>query len=177
MTKILLLVLTVSSCNQVKNLISKIKGNQQQPQEQVQVEKVELPSITEAMALEELKDLPPRQTEYMNLAQEKKNMFDVSFINEAARVIRGISPAEDDIATWFNAISQGGTREGLMNGLMVDNYYRRLETKDNPLSSEVKEFTKQYMAVFLAQEFSDDVLNGVNMYTLKRVLSEKPCYF
>ncbi len=170
---LLLLVLSLSSCLQKNlNTIKEKLGLAPKAQLQEEILNIQMPSLNEVWALEDA-PVAKEVTAYDKLSPEQKQKYQIAFIKEMMWEIRRVPATDNDYQNYLNMLIQGGTREGIINGLMVDNYYRGLEEQKQAVISPTIDFTKQFMAQFLAQKFKDDLLFDVNVYRLKRIMSEK----
>jgi hypothetical protein len=70
-------------------------------------------------------------------------------------------------------MSQGGTREGVYRGIVLDDRYKRLERGRYPVSQKVAEFSIYYANNFLSQDLKLNAVSSSNFYTLKKVLVER----
>lgn len=114
-----------------------------------------------------------KQTEFDKLSKDKKNKYQMAYIQEVFQATRRIEATDIELSKWFNVITQNGSREGIYRGLVLDLYYQRLEGESHTSNIAAAAFTKEYMSTFLSQKFNEKVLKDVNVFSLKRVVSEK----
>ncbi len=112
-------------------------------------------------------------TEYDKLPPERKRQFDYKFIEELFLVTRKIEAKDEDLANWLNTLDQGGSREGIYQALVLDEVYSGLESMEDKPSQKLLNFTLQFSQKFLNQTFKTDSLTQLNLYSLKRIFTEK----
>lgn len=97
-----------------------------------------------------------------------REKFDYLFLHELFQTVRNEKIAQDVLATWMNSLSQGGSREGVYQAIVLDNIYGGMENRDYPINDGVIRFTVSFMPRFLGTKTSAQGLEGVNFYRLKR---------
>lgn len=112
-------------------------------------------------------------TEYDNLPQERKRQFNYKFIEELYLVTRKTEAKDEDLSNWLNTLDQGGSREGIYQALVLDEVYSGLESMEEKPSQKLLNFTLQFSQKFLNQTFKTDSLTQLNLYSLKRIFTEK----
>ncbi len=112
-------------------------------------------------------------TEFDRLPAERKRQFDYKFIEELFQVTRKAEAKDEDLSNWLNTLDQGGSREGIYQALVLDDVYAGLESIQEKPSQRLLNFTLKFSQKFLNQTFTPDVLNQLNLYSLKRILTEK----
>ncbi len=113
------------------------------------------------------------ETEFDKLPPERRAMFDRTFLEELFYVTRKTGPKDEDLSTWMNNLQQGGSREAVYQGLVLDEVYATLENLSEKPSSALVDFCQRYSKKFFNLGFSQEGLNQFNHYTLKRTLTEK----
>ncbi len=104
-----------------------------------------------------------------NIADPKVNeKYNYLFLTELFQTVRDEKITADVMATWMNSLSQGGSREGVYQAIVLDNIYGGMENRDYPVNDGVINFTIIYMPRFLGTNVSAKGLEGVNFYRLKR---------
>jgi hypothetical protein len=112
-------------------------------------------------------------TEFDKLPAERKKQFHYKFLDELFQVTRKTPPKDEDIANWLNTLDQGGSREGIYQALTLDEVYNGLESIPDRPSQRLLEFCLKYSQSFLKQTFKTDSLTQLNLYSLKRIFTEK----
>ncbi len=97
-----------------------------------------------------------------------REKYDYLFLAELFQVVRGEKANDNVIARWMNSLSQGGSREGVYQAIVLDNIYGGMENRDYPVNDGVIRFTLEYMPRFLGVKTSAQGLEAVNFYRLKR---------
>ena len=114
-----------------------------------------------------------RKPNNKKLTKKKKQKYDLAFIREITRVTRQMKSNIKEDRRWLNVMSQGGTREGVYRGIVLEDRYTNLERKSFPINPKVLDFSLQYANHFLAQDIKKSALRRSNFYTLKKVLVER----
>jgi hypothetical protein len=112
-------------------------------------------------------------TEFDKLPQERKRQFDYKFIQELFQVTRKMEAKDEDLSSWLNTLDQGGSREGIYQALVLDEVYSSLESMEEKPSKELVEFSLKFSQKFLNQSFKPETLQDLNLYSLKRIFTEK----
>ncbi len=112
-------------------------------------------------------------TEYDRLPPERKRQFDYKFLQEIFVVTRKTEAKDEDLSNWLNTLDQGGSREGIYQALVLDEVYAALENMDEKPTNRLMDFTLKFSQKFLNQTFKKESLEQLNLYSLKRILSEK----
>jgi hypothetical protein len=165
-----------SITQKIKNFL----GFEDPPQVSLSPSNIELPPIpeikknaTSTRSLKKDAKILTQGEQYNKLKKEKKRKYEIAFLKELYKVTRQSKASNEDILKWLNIIEQGGSREGVYRALVLDNVYASLENYDEPLNKEVVNFCEAYMQKFIRQTFNKEVYQQINVYTLKRILSEK----
>jgi len=119
------------------------------------------------------KKMRPEKTEFDKLPEQRQRQFDYKFIEELFQVTRKSEARDEDLASWLNTLDQGGSREGIYQALVLDEVYATLENIEENPSNKLVEFCQKYSETFLNQTFKADSLKQLNLYSLKRILTEK----
>lgn len=112
-------------------------------------------------------------TEYDRLPLERKRQFDYKFIKELFMVTRKAEAKDEDLSNWLNVLDQQGSREGIYQALTLDEVYAALENMEEKPTPRLVEFSLNFSQRFFNQTFKPEALNQLNLYSLKRILSEK----
>lgn len=112
-------------------------------------------------------------TEFDKLPKDRQRQFDYKFIEELFLVTRKTDAKDEDLANWLNTLDQGGSREGIYQALVLDDVYNGLESIPEKPTEQLLDFSLHFSEVFLNQTFNKDSLNQLNLYSIKRILTEK----
>ncbi len=112
-------------------------------------------------------------TEFDKLPVERKRQFNYKFLEELYQVTRKTAPKDEDLANWLNTLEQGGSREGVYQGLVLDEVYAGLEGMEERPSTKLLDFCLKYSQTYLAQTFKPEGLLKLNLYSLKRIFTER----
>lgn len=112
-------------------------------------------------------------TEYDRLPTERKRQFDYKFIEELFQVTRKTEARDEDLSNWLNVLDQGGSREGIYQALTLDEVYASLENMDERPTDKLLDFSLKFSEKFFKQTFKKESLNQLNLYSLKRIFTEK----
>lgn len=138
-------------------------------------QKIKLPKIPKvddsAKSLKVYEKNEKRNIKPLDSEVERKS--NLSFIVEIYKVTREKKPSKEELAQWINALSQGGTREGLYRALVLDETYAGLENFGSSVNDKVTNFAVEYLGDFLDKEAGKKAISNSNFYTLKRVVTEK----
>ena len=104
---------------------------------------------------------------------EQEEKYYAAFVREAYEATRQQKPNEDELGKMVNVLSQGGTREGVYRSLVLDSMYAGMENYDKPLKMTAAEFAVLYYEKFLNKKIKKESLQGMNIYTIKRIATEK----
>lgn len=138
---------------------------------------IKLPLIPKVVAnntdLKSFDRIQKEPTEFDRLAEDKKKQYDYNYIQEIYMVTRKTPPRDEDYAKWLNSLEQGGSREGLYQALVLDEVYTSLEGIEEKSNDNVLKFTLDFSQKYLNQTFNPGSVKDLNVYSLKRILSEK----
>jgi hypothetical protein len=112
-------------------------------------------------------------TEYDKLPKERKRQFDYKFLQELFQVTRKTEAKDEDLSTWLNVLDQGGSREGIYQGLVLDDVYAAMENMEEKPSERLLNFSLHFSQRYLNQTFKKESLAQLNLYSIKRILAEK----
>lgn len=112
-------------------------------------------------------------TEFDKLPPDRRRQFDYKFLEELFLVTRKSQPKDEDLATWLNTLDQGGSREGIYQALVLDDVYATLENMEERPSDRLVKFSAEFAKKYLGVNYSPDTLTKYNLFTLKRIMTEK----
>lgn len=112
-------------------------------------------------------------TEFDKLPPERRRQFNYKFLEELFQVTRKSEAKDEDLANWLNTLDQGGSREGIYQALTLDEVYSALENIEESPSTQLLEFSLKFSQRYFNQTFKKDSLKQLNLYSLKRIFTEK----
>lgn len=112
-------------------------------------------------------------TEFDHLPRDRKRQFDYKFLEELFLVTRKSEAKDEDLANWMNTLDQGGSREGIYQALVLDEVYNSLESIEEAPTPKLIDFSLHFSEKFLNQTFNKESLQKLNLYSLKRIFTEK----
>lgn len=112
-------------------------------------------------------------TEFDKLPLERRRQFDFKFIEELFLVTRKTDAKEEDLSNWLNTLDQGGSREGIYQALVLDEVYNGLESIEGKPTKKLLDFCLKFSQTYLKQTFKADSLKQLNLYSLKRIFTDK----
>ncbi|MBP5295880.1 MAG: hypothetical protein J6Y94_00940, partial [Bacteriovoracaceae bacterium] len=74
-----------------------------------------------------------------NLTDTERD-YNYYFLREAFQQLRQQELSIEDAQKWMNVLDQGGSRRGIIRGLILDDYYYQLQTKQIPLVAATIDF-------------------------------------
>lgn len=112
-------------------------------------------------------------TEFDKLPADRKKQFDYKFMEELFLVTRKTEPKDEDLSNWLNVLDQGSSREGVYQALVLDEVYNGLESISEKPSKKLLVFCLKFSQKYLNETFNVESLNQLNLYSLKRIFTEK----
>lgn len=107
----------------------------------------------------------------LNLEQKRK--FRIAFLEELYKVVRSEELSNEKLISYLNVLEQDGTREGVYRSLVLDQVYLALESYEEKSTEKLVQFSINFGEEFLKREFSKQALEGLNLWSIKRILVEK----
>lgn len=165
----------------IRNLVTKIAGeswgNKLLGLAPVPVPEVTMPEIPKLVKkntdVESYSKKVKDPTEYDKLPEERKRQFDYQFVKELFLVTRKTEARDEDLSNWLNTLEQGGSREGIYQALVLDEVYTALENMNEKSTDRLMDYSLKFSQKFLNQTFTTDSFGQLNLYSLKRVFTEK----
>lgn len=112
-------------------------------------------------------------TEYDRLPDERKRQYNLKFLQELFQVTRRYQASDEELSSWLNTLDQGGSREGVYQALVLDEVYAGLENKEEKSTERLLDFSLKFSQKFLQQTFKKESIASLNLYSLKRIMTEK----
>lgn len=112
-------------------------------------------------------------TAFDKLPSERKRQFNYRFLEELFLVTRQTQAKDEDLANWLNTLEQGGSREGIYQALVLDEVYNGLESIEGKPSAQLLDYCLVLSQNFFKQTFKQESLSQLNLYSLKRIFTEK----
>lgn len=132
----------------------------------------ELPELPQVQKETTSLKVLPKETGKKEVSRAEQATFDLKYIRELYAVTRQREGNDKELSQWMNAMSQGATREGIYRALVLDGAYAGLEGMDYPQSDKVIDFGSEFMDRFLGKKLSHKAISQVNLYTMKRIMTE-----
>lgn len=132
----------------------------------------ELPELPQVQKETTSTKVLPKESGKKEVSRTEQAAFDLKYIRELYAVTRQREGNDKDLSQWMNAMSQGATREGIYRALVLDGAYAGLEGMDYPQSDKAIEFGSDYMNRFVGKKLSHKAISQVNLYTMKRIMTE-----
>ncbi|PIP89870.1 MAG: hypothetical protein COW01_06385 [Bdellovibrionales bacterium CG12_big_fil_rev_8_21_14_0_65_38_15] len=104
---------------------------------------------------------------------EELERYNNYFIQELFRAVRRRDANSNEISQWMNVLQQGGTREGVYRGLVLDQTYAGLENYPMPVNDTLVKFTSRFLDVYTGKKYELEKLMGFNFFALKRNVTER----
>jgi len=112
-------------------------------------------------------------TSFDKLPNQRKRQFDYMFVKELFQATRQVEAKDEDLSSWMNVLDQGGSREGIYQALVLDDVYAAMENLEEKPTSKLVEFSIKFSGKFLATNYQTSSLDQLNLFSLKRILTEK----
>ncbi len=116
---------------------------------------------------------PQEEINEGQLSAEQKEKYNLIFLKEVFKATRNRKADRNFIVKWMNIMEQGASREGIYRSLVLDNTYAGLENFENPLNDATMDFSIHFLETYLDKKISRKSLERMNLYTLKRIITEK----
>ena len=184
--RLLLLLLTLMSINaqafdfkkmidSANDKIGKILGKTEE-----KTESMELPNIpvvnqdaTNTSVYDKNGTLNTQGDSFHNLPAEEKTKFRLAYLEELYRSTLRVKGTERELVTLLNVLEQGGTREGAYRSIVLGSEYLSKESSKTLISKGSVDFTIYYTEKYLALRYNSTEVAKLNIWMLKRVLTEK----
>lgn len=166
----------------VRNFISQVAGDEWGnkilgPAPEAEKAAIEMPVIPKEVKkntdVTSYTKLTKDPTEFDRLPPERKRQFDYKFLEELFQVTRKSEAKDEDLSNWLNTLDQGGSREGIYQALVLDEVYNGLESIDAKPTDKLLNFCLKFSQKFFNQTFTTESLKQLNLYSLKRIFTEK----
>ena len=163
--------------DQILNIVKKIPGTEKF-----------LSASQEEVALPTLPDLDDGDPKDVSQLQddashgpiaERKEWTDTErnyqyyFLREIFTQLRQQELEVEDAQKWMNVLEQGGSRQGIIRALILDEYYYKLQMQQVPNTEATIKFAQDYAEKFLGVSYSAEDLAQVDFFTLQKELIEK----
>lgn len=168
----------------LQDLVTKILGEEKSNElygvevvEVAPVEEIKMPAIpvvkkdtksTESITL----GLNPK-SKFRFLTEQQVQQLDYAFLQDLFMAVKKQKGSDQEISQWLNTLSQGSSREGVYRAMVLDSKYSALEEQQLPSSLKSHEFVSKFMEKFLNQKVKAESLAALNIYSLKRIVTEK----
>lgn len=166
--------------SQLRDYVSQVAGAEwgtkllgTPPQKKSELPMPEIPKQVKNSTSVSFKKVKKADTEYDRLPADRKRQFDYMFVEELFQVTRKTEAKDEDLSIWLNTLDQGGSREGIYQALVLDEVYAALEDIEEKSSDRLLNFSQEFSEKFLRQTIKKEALAPLNLYSLKRILTEK----
>lgn len=113
------------------------------------------------------------KSKFRYLTEQQVQSMDYTYLNDLYMAVRKSKATDQELSMWMNTLAQGGSREGVYRALVLDGKYAALEEQPSTLNPKVIDFTVKFMEKYLAQKVKSKNLEPLNIYSLKRIVTEK----
>lgn len=109
----------------------------------------------------------------VKISDEDQKKYNFFFVKEVFTAVRRRDANADEISQWMNVLQQGGTREGVYRGLVLDQTYAGLENYPMPVNDSIVAFASRFLEVYTGKKYETEKLMGFNFFALKRSVTER----
>lgn len=159
-----------------EDIASKLFSDSKKSHQALQMPKIpdfELSATDDSVYDKKSSSVHSQGDEFNKLNKEDKRSFYVSFIRELFLVTRLNEIEKNELLKFLNVLEQGGDREGVYRSLVLDNEYKSLELYEQSVANELIDFINSYSLKFLNKSFSEDAMRRLNLFSIKRIITEK----
>lgn len=110
---------------------------------------------------------------FNNLSSEEKRKYRLAYIQELYLVVTGSVGEKEKILSSLNVIERGGSREGVYRSVVLSAEYSALEGFSEIPSEDLIKFATNYGEKYLHRNFNKDQMRRINLFGIKRVVTEK----
>jgi hypothetical protein len=167
-----------SYLNKAKSKVEELMGKKK-VQKKV-VPEVELPKfpeiIRDAKSLQVYKKKGTIHTQghsFNKLSLEKKRHYRLGFLRELHFVVNGSQAEKSTLISNLNVLESGGSREGIYRSIVLSNEYSSLEGFSEVPSKGLLEYSVRFGQKFLKRKFNQELMKKLNLYGIKKVITEK----
>lgn len=112
-------------------------------------------------------------SKFNQLSLEQKNKYRLSFLEELYLSVRQSRATDEEIKTYMNVLSQGGSREGVYRSIVLHSDYKALEAFSSASSKELIRFVDEFTQKYLGIRFKKSDISSLNLWALKRIVVGK----
>lgn len=109
----------------------------------------------------------------VKISDEDAQKYNYYFVKELFEAVRKREANANEVAQWMNVLSQGGTRDGVYRGLVLDQTYAGLENYPLPVNDSMVAFASYFLEVYTGKKYEAQKLMSFNFYALKRNVTER----
>ena len=113
------------------------------------------------------------KSKFRFLTEQQVQQLDYAFLQDLFFAVKKVKASDEEIGRWMNTLTQGGSREGVYRAIVLDSKYTMLEEQPSTTNPKVQDFMAQFMEKFLNQKVKVESLQALNIFSLKRILTEK----
>lgn len=163
--------------DQIKTKFNELINPAKEVEAKPEVEMPEIPKVNQdAKSLDVYNKTGALYTQgalFNNLSTEKKRKYRLAFIQELYLVVTGSAGDKEKILSALNVIERGGSREGIYRSIVLSQEYSALEGFSETPSEDLVNFSAKYGEKFLHKVFNKDQMRKINLFGIKRVITEK----
>jgi len=108
-----------------------------------------------------------------NLPMLEKRRYRIAFLEDLYVSVYGAEANKDELASTLNVLEKGGSREGVYRSLVLSSEYSQLEGYQEIPSEKLITFVTALAGKFMDKKFDKDIMKQLNLYGIKRVMTEK----
>ncbi len=109
----------------------------------------------------------------VQVSKEDQEKYNYYFVKELFEAVRRREANDNEVSQWMNVLQQGGTREGVYRGLVLDQTYAGLENYPMPVNDSLVAFASRFLEVYTGKKYETEKLMGFNFFALKRSVTER----
>jgi hypothetical protein len=113
------------------------------------------------------------KSKFRFLTEQQVQQLDYAFLQDLFFAVKKVKVSDEEIGLWMNTLTQGGSREGVYRAIVLDSKYTMLEEQPSTTNPKVQDFMVQFMDKYLNQKVKVESLQPLNIFSLKRILTEK----
>jgi hypothetical protein len=104
---------------------------------------------------------------------EQKRKYRLAFIQELYFVVNGAHGDKSNVLSSLNVLENGGAREGIYRSIVLSNDYASLEGFSENPTDKLLGFSSRFGKKFLNRDFNTALMKQLNLYGIKKVITEK----
>ncbi|MFZ4714003.1 MAG: hypothetical protein ACOYL6_09840 [Bacteriovoracaceae bacterium] len=113
------------------------------------------------------------KSKFRFLTELQVQQLDYAFIQDLYMAVKKQKVSDEELSRWMNTLNQGSSREGVYRAMVLDSKYTALEELPSTTNPKVQDFAVKFLDKFLNQKVKVTSLQTLNIYSLKRIITEK----